>query len=69
MIDRLNDEEYLLSSRITVNTFKHFIYINKTNCMPEAKYKDNENSSSENETARFFNEFFHLVVPGEKYTH
>ena len=60
-IDRLNYHEELLSSRNTEKTFKHLNYLNKANCIPKVMYKSDEVIRSENETARFFNEFFHSV--------
>ena len=58
-IDRLNYQEELLSSRNSRRVFKHLNYLNKANCIPKVMYKGDEVSSSENETARFFNEFLH----------
>ena len=60
-IDRLNYQEALLSSRNTEKNFKHLNYLNKANCIPKVMYKGDEVSRSENETTRFFNEFFHSV--------
>ena len=58
-IDRLNYQEDLLSSPKKI--FKHSNYLNKTNCLPKVMYEGDEVSRSENETTRFFNEFFHSV--------
>ena len=57
-IDCLNYEEKLLSSHNTEKNFKHLNYLNKANCIPKVTYKGHEASCSDNETARFFNEFF-----------
>ena len=60
-IDRLNYPEELISSRNTEELFKHLNYLNKAKSIPKVMYKDDEVNRLENETARFFNEFFHSV--------
>ena len=60
-IDHLNYQEELLSSHNTEKSFKHLNYLNKANCITKVMCRGDEVSRSENETARFFNEFFHSI--------